>query len=242
MKDRQYQGPAESNEMNDDLRVGLEFLKEVLPRMQPRPTRIVGASPPPVVVYSDASWPQNMDLAEAVKMGEPPRLGWVIFVPGEKPKGYTMVLGREFVDTLLPRKTQIFAAEAIAVLAALVLLPGQFAQRELLWFIDNESAVSSLIRGGSRAQDVGHLAAATHLALIEEQCTAWFEWIDSDSNPADGLSRDGLLDQWTIQQGWELLEFGQREMDRVKEYMLQEHVTRVIGRFQKEEEATELYS
>ena len=71
---------------------------------------------------------------------------------------------------------------------------------------------------------------------------AWFEWIDSDSNPADGLSRDGLLDQWTIQQGWELLEFGQPEMDRVKEYMLQEHVTRVIGRPQKGETATELYS
>ena len=242
LKDRQYQGQTESNEMNDDLRVGLEFLKEVLPRMQPRPTRIVGASPPPVVVYSDASWPQNMDLTEAVKMGEPPRLGWVIFVPGERPKGYTMILGKEFVDALLPRKTQIFAAEAIAVLAALVLLPDLFAHKELLWFIDNESAVSSLIRGGSKAEDVGQLAAATHLALIERQCAAWFEWIDSDSNPADGLSRDGLLDQWTIQQGWELLEFGQREMDRVKEYMLQEHVTRVIGRFQKEEEATELYS
>ena len=242
LKDRQYQAQDETNEVTEDLRLGLQFLKEVMPRMQPRPTRVMGVSPPPVVVYSDASWPQYMDLEEAVRTGEPPRLGWVIFVPGEKPRGYTMVLGKEFMDALLPRKTQIFAAEAIAVLTALVLLPGQFAQRELLWFIDNESAVSSLIRGGSKAQDVGHLAAATHLALIEEQCTAWFEWIDSDSNPADGLSRDGLLDQWTIQQGWELLEFGQPEMDRVKEYMLQEHVTRVIGRPQKGEAATELYS
>ena len=146
------------------------------------------------------------------------------------------------MDALLPRKTQIFAAEAIAVLAALVLLPDLFAHKELLWFIDDESAVSSLIRGGSKAEDVGQLAAATHLALIERQCAAWFEWIDSDSNPADGLSRDGLLDQWTIQQGWELLEFGQPEMDRVKEYMLQEHVTRVIGRLQKEETATVQYS
>ena len=110
-----------------------------------------------------------------------------------------MVLGKEFLSALLLRKTQIFAAEAIAVLTALVLLPGHFAQREPLWFTDNESAVSSLIRGGSKAEDVGNLAAAAHLALIDEQCTAWFEWIDSDSNPADGLSRDGLLDQWTIQ-------------------------------------------
>ena len=87
-----------------------------------------------------------------------------------------------------------------------------------------------------------HLAAATHLALIDEQCTAWFEWIDSDSNPADGLSRDGLLDKWTTQQEWELLEFGQPDMARVREYMLQEHVTRVIGRVQKVEGATVPYS
>ena len=37
---------------------------------------------------------------------------------------------------------------------------------------------------------------------------AWFEWIDSDSNPADGLSRLGLQDPWSLQQGWFLQEFG----------------------------------
>ena len=30
------------------------------------------------------------------------------------------------------------------------------------------------------------------------------EWIDSASNPADGLSRDGLADTWTVSQGWQL--------------------------------------
>ena len=35
----------------------------------------------------------------------------------------------------------------------------------------------------------------------------WHEWIDSDSNPADGLSRDGLQDEWTLNQGWDLAEY-----------------------------------
>ena len=37
-------------------------------------------------------------------------------------------------------------------------------------------------------------------------CRAWFEWIDSKSNPSDGLSRDGLEDPWTIAQDWDLKE------------------------------------
>ncbi|CAE8638050.1 unnamed protein product, partial [Polarella glacialis] len=32
----------------------------------------------------------------------------------------------------------------------------------------------------------------------------WFEWIDSDSNPSNELSRDGLEDEWTRSQGWDL--------------------------------------
>ena len=35
---------------------------------------------------------------------------------------------------------------------------------------------------------------------------AGYPWIDSDSNPADGLSREGLQDQWSLQQGWTLSE------------------------------------
>ena len=35
----------------------------------------------------------------------------------------------------------------------------------------------------------------------------WVEWIDSESNPADGLSRDGLSDEWTCKQQWSLSEF-----------------------------------
>ena len=35
---------------------------------------------------------------------------------------------------------------------------------------------------------------------------AWFEWVDSESNPSDGLSRLGLECQWTQPQCWSLSE------------------------------------
>ena len=37
---------------------------------------------------------------EAVEKGGPPRLGWVIFSPGERPKGFSMELRKEFVSLL----------------------------------------------------------------------------------------------------------------------------------------------
>ena len=30
------------------------------------------------------------------------------------------------------------------------------------------------------------------------------EWIDSESNPSDGLSRSGAIDEWTLTQGWNI--------------------------------------
>ena len=98
-----------------------------------------------------------------------------------------------------------------------------------MWFVDNEAAVSSLIRGTSRAEDVGHIAACTQLAMMEFSCPACFEWIESASNPADGLSRDGVGDQWTARQGWDLEEVQPETFRRVAEYLNHEKVVRITG-------------
>jgi hypothetical protein len=148
------------------------------------------------VVYSDASYDQGS--------GRPPRLGWVIFQPGVTPIGRTMLLDWDLVSYWLPRQQQIMAAEAFAALA----LPSEhfpvLRGRDVVWFIDNQSACSSLIRGGSAAEDVEQIALVTHLLFLVLGSRVWFEWIDTDSNPADGLSRLGLEDPWTQGQGWEL--------------------------------------
>ena len=228
LKTRQYQ-KDDSTHLDEQLQMGLRFLVEVLPRLGPRTARIVGPTPRPVVVYSDASWPESMSMEEAVRTGEPPRLGWVAFTPGERPRGFSMALGREFVSVLFPRETQILAAEAVAILTALIVSPEIFRGKEVVWFVDNEAAVSSLIRGTSRAEDVGHIAACTQLAMMELSCSTWFEWIDSASNPADGLSRDGVSDQWTARQGWDLEEVQPETFRRVAEYLNHEKVVRITG-------------
>jgi len=228
LKTRQYQ-KEDTVLLDEQLMMGLRFLIEVLPRLSPRATRILGPTPSPVVVYSDASWPEQRTAEEAMEAGDPPRLGWVVFGASERPRGFSMELGREFLATLFPRKTQILAAEAVAVLTALVVAPELLNGREVVWFVDNEAALSSLIRGASRAEDVGHIAACTQLAMIEHFCTPWYEWVDSASNPADGLSRDGVKDEWTLGQGWDLTEVPPAAFHAVVGRLNHENTVRITG-------------
>ena len=73
--------------------------------------------------------------------------------------------------------------------------------------------------------------------MLEHSCAAWYEGIDSASNPADGLSRDGIRDQWTLKQGWEITEIPPEEFQRVAEYMAQDKVLRITGAVHHEHEA-----
>ena len=130
-----------------------------------------------------------------------------------------MLLGATFLNLLLKRKTQIFAAEAVVALIVPLLSPELVQGRDVTWYIDNEAAVSSLIRGASRSSDVGHIAVAAHLAMLAIDARPWFEWIDTASNPADGLSRDGLQDEWTRRQNWALQEIPPTQMDTVAEFL-----------------------
>ena len=53
----------------------------------------------------------------------------------------------------------------------------------------------------------GAAVAATHLRCAQLSCRIWFEWLPTDSNPSDGLSRSGIHDMWTKEQGWCLFDW-----------------------------------
>ena len=45
----------------------------------------------------------------------------------------------------------------------------------------------------------------THLMLARLGGRVYFKYIESEANPSDGCSRAGLLDEWTLHQGWLLM-------------------------------------
>jgi hypothetical protein len=102
-----------------------------------------------------------------------------------------------FISQFLPRKQQIGQLEAIAVLFACLVLAPFLQGTDILWGIDNTSAEASLVRGYSPKQDTADIVAATALLLNALDTRPWFFHVDSDSNPSDGLSRDGIKDAWT---------------------------------------------
>ena len=84
------------------------------------------------------------------------------------------------------------------------LIPEVLAGHDIIWFVDNESAASTLVRCVSSQCDVHEIAQFSHYMMHLLRTRVWYEWIDSDSNPSDGLSRTGLDDEWTQYQNWSL--------------------------------------
>jgi len=193
LKRKQYQGPPRLDAFDVE---ALIFLRLVTTLMPERRILVAGARHPPVIIYSDASSGEDA--------GPVPRMGWVIFDEPSTPKGRAADIPQDVVDSWLPRKTPIFPAEAFAVYAAISEHIDQLQGRDVVVFVDSEAAAASLIRGSSSSDDVGVMAQAVHWLLMRIDCRIWIEWIDSDSNPSDGLSRLGIHDPWTIEQGWQL--------------------------------------
>ncbi len=118
-----------------------------------------------------------------------------------------MVITGNLMAHRRPRSQQIFPAETVAGFIAPLIGQERLAHQDLLWFVVNEAACASLIRGTSGQEDVCQITYAAHLLTHHMSARAWFEWIDSKSNPADGLSRDGVYDTWTMSQHWQVGEY-----------------------------------
>ena len=106
------------------------------------------------------------------------------------------------MDKFVVRKNQIYVCEGLCMPYALEEFASQWYGRDLIWWIDNKAVWSAGIKGTAKASDMEFMLIYVHLTLAKYNIRLWIEWVDTLSNPADGLSRDGLLDAWTQQQNW----------------------------------------
>ena len=176
--------------------LSLRILRSIVQSAAPRDIPVCGSVSPPLIVYSDASFEHN-EL----------RLGWVIFSPHRRPFGGTCAVPEEVLQSWMPRKQQIFPGETLCGLLIPWLHQDDLRDQDLLWFVDNEGAVSALIHGSSSQSDVHLIARFSNVLIHSLNSRAWYEWIDPGSNPSDGLSREGLSDPWTASQDWDVKEY-----------------------------------
>ena len=189
---------ADNSELSDVDQNVLHWLKLFVMNASPRESKICGPLRAPLAIYTDASF-------EADKL----TLGWVIFdtTSSTQPIGGSCVVPPEVIASWLPRRQQIFAGETLCGLVIPRLHPQILHNRDAVWYIDNESAVSALVRGSSSQEDVHEIAQYAQLLFYLLKTRIWFEWIDSESNPSDGLSRKGVLDPWTQGQHWSVTNY-----------------------------------
>ena len=77
---------------------------------------------------------------------------------------------------------------------------------DVLWFVDNTSALHSMIKGSARSEWLDRSVALFHFLAFHHDVHVWFEFVDSESNWSDGISRDLGEDKWAKQHGFALRE------------------------------------
>jgi hypothetical protein len=88
--------------------------------------------------------------------------------------------------------------EGIGPLIALTTWPDVLRDAMWLHFIDNNGALSSLVRGGSSVLGTDTIVGMTWHSAAKLNACPWFDRVDTKSNPVDGLSRGDLSGDWDL--------------------------------------------
>ena len=154
----------------------LQFFVELFQHLPPLVFDFRKRKRKPVIVYTDAAY-------DNLRHG----LGFAIF---DTDSNTRKILSGQVPPTVMkewaPKATYINQLELIAVLAA-VLTFGKdcLTDRDVIFFIDNTSALSACVHGYARDTDLAAMSNLLHLALAQLQCTSWFEFVNSAANIAD---------------------------------------------------------
>ena len=106
-------------------------------------------------------------------------------------------------------KQPIQLCEAAMIPLTLLQWPEAFRGRRVVWYVDNTSAMSAFVKGTSRALELEKLVNLFWMLAYHLECTVWFEWVDSESNWADGVSRQLAMDPFAQRHGFTLQEMEQ---------------------------------
>ena len=74
------------------------------------------------------------------------------------------------------------------------------------FFIDNMSGLCAMVKGGSTRSDLAGLANGMAVGLVEKDCRAWMDFVESESNSSDGGSRVGITDSLAKDLGVQLIQ------------------------------------
>ena len=143
-----------------------------------------------VISYSDGEGTDGCVGIAFWKKGDRDAIAGTICVPEEL---------RELWDEQQrqSRHNDIFEVEVIGPLLLLHNFPEAFRDSLWLHFIDNAGGLACLINGSSTVMSGDVIVGETWEAVARLSSTPWFDRVESNPNPADGLSRGKLNGPWS---------------------------------------------
>ena len=176
---------ADSPQWSTELGFNLEFVLELLALNMPRRIPLSPTSLKKARVWSDASFHVERDGTPQCKLCA------ILFLPGSVPEGIVSQVPRDLLDAFNERKQQIHMGELLAPMCALFTWGEFLRNASTIFYVDNMGVICNIVNGSSRTGDAGTLTFALHVRLATLGTTAWWEWVQSESNCSDGGSRVG---------------------------------------------------
>ena len=141
-----------------------------------------------VTIYTDASAaPDKVTGALLVKICH------IVFCSALGVRhGGVATLPAAIIDSFGARATYIAIGEAFAILFAIVREEALLSDASVMFFMDNLCVLAALCKGSSMVEDFGCLVHVILLRLARLKAKAWFEYVDTKANLADGGSRVGV--------------------------------------------------
>lgn len=157
-----------------------DYAMEVISQCVPR-TISTNAERLPVLIFTDGSWE-----------GERAGLGLVFY---DRANGFQCVMAGFVPDVIIKHwkgavgEQLISQIELYALVATKWLFAERLCNRRTIFWVDNESARYSLIKGVSPSWTMQRLTRLFYDLDLRYPVHTWIERVPSSSNPADGPSR-----------------------------------------------------
>eukprot|EP00435_Cladocopium_sp_Y103_P010287 s5853_g2.t1 len=157
-----------------------DYATECLNRAQPR-VLTSGGEKRPLLVFTDGAWEGDRAGIGAVVVDTATGLRWVWsgVVPDELIAKWRHCVGEQLICQI----------ELYAMVALRWMQRSLFKDRRSIWWIDNEAARYSVIKGISPSPAMRSLVRLFYQLESTDPTFSWIERVPSFSNPADGPSR-----------------------------------------------------
>jgi hypothetical protein len=135
--------------------------------------------------------------------GADPKIGGALFASWlTAPTGFGESVPNALVDRWMKKRSRITFIELFGAVCAIAQWGSTLTGKRVSMFIDSEAALDGLIKGYSKSEEACELIAVFWQLVDEYQITVYLDKVSTDSNIADGLSRDRQQDYvdagWTI--------------------------------------------